>query len=150
MAGPPIERIRSQPRPINRCPAETSIISSLAGVSSLVLSDHRTRKKGYWQSSQSSQIIIFWESYCGFESCLLAANMLRPSEQLSNMTSRFAAKSASHNKFSQWFEPAANQTINTRSSKNIQKYKTVPARTARYGKSPISYLTRILNNKTHK
>ena len=93
--------------------------------------------------------IIFGESYCGFESCLLAANMLRPTEQLSNMTSRFAAKSASHTKFSQWFEPAANQTINTRSSKNIQKYRTVPARTARYGKSPIPYLTRILN-KTHK
>ena len=71
--------------------------------------------------------IIFGEAYCGFENCLAAANMLRPTEQLANMTSKFAAKSASHSKFSQWFEPAARKTINTRSSKNIQKFERVPA-----------------------
>ena len=94
--------------------------------------------------------IIFGEAYCGFENCLLSAKMLRPTEQLANMTSRFAAKNASHNKFSQWFEPAARKTINTRSIKNIQRYKSVPARTARYAKSPIPYMTQMLNKQTNK
>ena len=74
--------------------------------------------------------------------------MLRPTEQLANMTSKFAAKSASHSKFGQWFEPAARKTINTRSSKNIQKFERVPARTARYAKSPIPYMTQMLNKQT--
>ena len=94
--------------------------------------------------------IIFGEAYCGFENCLLSAKMLRPTEQLAKMTSRFAAKNVSHNKFSQWFEPATRKTINTRSTKNIQKYKSVPARTARYAKSPIPYMTQMLNKQTNK
>ena len=62
-------------------------------------------------------------------------------------TERFAARSASSTKFSHWFQPAAKKTTNTRSIKTIQKYERVPARTARYGKSPIPYLTNLLNNK---
>ena len=89
--------------------------------------------------------IIFGDSYCGFDNTLLSVQMLRPTEQLANMTRRFATKSANHSKFSQWFQPAATKTTNTRSIKNIQKYQTVPARTVRFGKSPIPYLTQILN-----
>ena len=91
--------------------------------------------------------IIYGDSYCGFENSLLSANMLKPTEQLAKMTDRFAVRSASHAKFSHWFQPAAKKTTNTRNSKNVQKYEQVPARTARYGKSPIPYLTQILNNK---
>ena len=44
--------------------------------------------------------IIFGDCYSGFENSLLLAKMLRPTEQLASMTARFAAKSASHSKFS--------------------------------------------------
>ena len=91
--------------------------------------------------------IIYGEAYSGFDSSLLAAKMVRPTEQLASMTERFAARSASYTKFSHWFQPAAKKTTNTRSIKNVQKYDKVPARTARYGKSPIPYLTQILNHK---
>ena len=63
------------------------------------------------------------------------------------MTERFAAKAASSNKFSKWFQPERKKTIDTRNSKNSQKYENVPARTARYGQSPISHLTNIINSK---
>ena len=89
--------------------------------------------------------ITFGECYGGFENALLAAKMRKPTEQLALMTERFAAKSASSSKFCKWFQPADKKTIPTRSSKNSQKYECVPARTARYGQSPIPHLTNIIN-----
>ena len=91
--------------------------------------------------------IIYGDSYCGFDNSLLSAKMLRPTEQLANMTRRFAVRSAGHAKFSHWFQPAAKKTTNTRCSKNTQKYEQVPARTARYGKSPIPHMTQFLNSQ---
>ena len=91
--------------------------------------------------------IIFGDFYCGFNNALLSAKMLRPTEQIANMTRRFATKIATRSKFSQWFQPAATKTSNTRSSKNGQKYQMVLSRTARFGKSPIPYLTHIFNSK---
>ena len=91
--------------------------------------------------------IIYGDSYCGFDNSLLSAKMLRPTEQLAKMTRRFAVRSASHAKFSHWFQPAAKKTTNTRNSKNTQKYERVPARTARYGKSPIPHMTQFLNSQ---
>ena len=91
--------------------------------------------------------ITFGELYCGFENALQAAKMLKPTEQLARMTDRFAAKSARNSKFSKWFQPAPKKTTNTRSSETSQTYLNVPARTARYGQSPIPYLTNIINNK---
>ena len=91
--------------------------------------------------------ITFGELYGGFENALRAAKLRKPTEQLARMTERFAAKNASSSKFSKWFQPAARKTINTRSRENSQKYENVPARTARYGQSPIPFLTNILNTK---
>ena len=91
--------------------------------------------------------ITFGELYCGFENALLAAKMLKPTEQLARMTDRFAAKSARNSKFSKWFQPAPKKTTNTRSSKNSQTYQNVSARTARYSQSPIPYLTSIISNR---
>ena len=89
--------------------------------------------------------IIFGEFYCGFDNTLRAANIRKPTEQLARMTDRFAAKTSRSSKFSKWFQPAAKKTINTRSIENSRTYENVPARTARYGQSPIPYLTNIIN-----
>ena len=89
--------------------------------------------------------IIFGEFYCGFENGLQAAKMKKPTEQLARMTDRFAVKSSRNSKFSKWFQPAVKKTFKTRSSKNCQMYEKVPARTAKYGQSPIPYLTNIIN-----
>ena len=91
--------------------------------------------------------IIFGDAYSGFDSTLKEAQMLKPTVQLLRMTRKFAVKSSKHQKFSQWFQPAPAMQTNTRSSKNAPKYTTIPARTARYRKSPIPYMTELLNTK---
>ena len=73
--------------------------------------------------------IIYGEAYSGFDSSLLAAKMVRPTEQLASITERFAARSASSAKFSHWFQPAAKKTTNTRSIKlndQHKKYQNCP------------------------
>ena len=92
--------------------------------------------------------IIFGQSYSGFENMLRVAGILRPTEQLFRMTSKFAVKSSKHPKFSHWFQPAPEKTVNTRSSKNTQVFASVPTRTERYKKSPIPYITELLNVKS--
>ena len=91
--------------------------------------------------------IIFGEAYLGFDRTLSQAQILRPSVQLARMTHKFAVKSSKHEKFSQWFQPAPARHINTRSSKNMPRYANIPARTARYRKSPNPYMTELLNTK---
>ena len=73
--------------------------------------------------------------------------MRKPTEQLAGMTERFAAKAASSNKFSKWFQPERKKMIDTRNNKNSQNYENVPARTARYDQSSIPHLTNIINSK---
>ena len=91
--------------------------------------------------------IIYGDKYCGFENTLKVANMLRPTMQMSRMTAKFAVKSSKHPKFSKWFKPATQKTVNTRSSKNTPVFASVPSRTARYKKSPIPHMTQLLNAK---
>ena len=94
--------------------------------------------------------IIYGDSYSGFESSLLAAKIRKPTEQMKLMTEKFAIKSSKHCKFSQWFQPAPVKSIRTRNGRNLPKYASILARTARYQNSPIPVLTRILNEKHHK
>ena len=47
--------------------------------------------------------IIYGDSYRSFKAALTRANMLSVTDQVQNMTTRFAHKSAKHSKFSKWF-----------------------------------------------
>ena len=58
----------------------------------------------------------------------------------------FAVKAHKSEKFSQWFVPN-HSTINTRSDK--MPLKSVKTRTRKYRKSPLPYLTEVLNNHIH-
>ena len=57
---------------------------------------------------------------------------------------KFAKKAAKHPKHQQWFKTNT-MNVNTRQEKT--KYCKVAARTNRYMKSPISYLTTLLNSE---
>ena len=70
--------------------------------------------------------IIFGQSYSGFENMLRVAGILRPTEQLFRMTSKFAVKSSNHPKFSTWFQPFNAKIVHSRSSQNTQKFDSVP------------------------
>ena len=85
--------------------------------------------------------IIYGEAYCGFENTLKVASILQPTVQRSRMTAKFAAKSAKHPKFSQWFQPAPVSAVNTRSKNNAQIFASVPTRSDLYINSPIPYIT---------
>ena len=87
--------------------------------------------------------IIYGDMYCGFENTLKLANIVKPTTQLLKMTKKFANRSAKHPKFSQWFQPVPEDMVSTRSKKNT--FVQIPTRTDRYYKSPIPYLTRLLN-----
>ena len=55
---------------------------------------------------------------------------------------KFALKTEKHEKFKSWFNPIF-KNVETRSSN--KKYYDVKANTTRFQKSPLSFLTRILN-----
>ena len=90
--------------------------------------------------------IIYGQSYEGFDQMLIKSKMVKPTDQLSKMTQKFATKCANHSKFSQWFEPQPVNQMKTRNKK--QKYLQIPARTDRFADSPIPHLTNILNHKS--
>ena len=58
------------------------------------------------------------------------------------MALKFAVKSEKHAKFKFWFKPAIKK-VNTRLK--IEKYYDVRANHTRFARSPISFLTKLLN-----
>ena len=76
---------------------------------------------------------------------LKKSKITKPTNQLSEMTEKFAIKSANHSKFRQWFEHLPNQK-QTRNRK--QKYRQIPTRADRFSDSPIPLLSNILNKKS--
>ena len=88
--------------------------------------------------------IIYGDSYRSFNQSLSRAGMLSVTDQLKNMTTRFAHKSVQHNKFRKWFQHRSEALIDTRSVKT--KFLPVPARTDRYATSPLPLLTSIIND----
>ena len=73
-------------------------------------------------------------------------NVEKLSIRRSNLCLKFAKKAEKHVKFSNWFFPAIRSShVNTRNNKIKPKYTPVPSRKERYKKSPIPYITQILN-----
>ena len=64
------------------------------------------------------------------------------SDRRTDLCLKFATKSLKHNKYSDWF-CSSEKTVNTRIVK--QNLKPVHYRLERFNKSPLSYLTRLLN-----
>ena len=74
--------------------------------------------------------------------------MKRLSKRRYDLCVKFAKKSSLHLKFQNWFSfspEVIDEPAQTRSDLPLLKYKPVKTRTDRYKKSPIPYLTDILN-----
>ena len=82
--------------------------------------------------------IILGKHYVSYEQALIDLNMETLQERRKNLCTRFAKKSLKHPKFSSWFQQNDDSTT--------QKFKPVTYRTKRYKKSPLPYLTSLLNN----
>ena len=95
--------------------------------------------------------IILGEGYVSYQEALKKLNCDKLSDRRIKLCETFAKKLVKHNQFKNWFnEKSDKKTNNTRSKKVKVKYQEVVTRTERYHKSPIPYLTNILNSMNEK
>ena len=99
---------------------------------------------------KSALAIILGPDYNGYDSALLQTNLQRLDIRQTNLSLSFAKKSAKHPLHSNWFckQQQDNMKMKTRASKPT--FKPAKARTQRLMKSPIPYLTGLLNNDATK
>ena len=94
--------------------------------------------------------IILGNKYINYEKATEELCLESLSERRIKLCKNFAEKAAKSLKFQNWFNEVKNRgnITSTRSYKNksIPKFKAIPTRTNRYKKSPLPYLTDILND----
>ena len=85
--------------------------------------------------------IILAEQYESYTSSLRITCLLKLSTRRRKICIKFAKRSQKHSKFSRWFKP------NTRRTPRIKQPRFCPviAKKERFKKSPLSYLTTLLN-----
>ena len=87
--------------------------------------------------------IILGSNFSSYSNSLQTLDMKSLNERRKALCLNFAKKAVNHEKYSKWFCPNINQEEDTRSKKT--NFKPVHARKSRFKKSPLSYLTRLLN-----
>ena len=86
--------------------------------------------------------IILGENYQSYEMALFQLNLESLESRRNKLCLKFARKAEKHPKFQNWFK-LADSIKNTRQEKH--KYLEVKAKHSRLEKSPIAFLTRLLN-----
>ena len=96
--------------------------------------------------------IILGEGYANYQDALLKLNCDKLSDRRMKLCETFAKKLVKHKQFKNWFDEKSDKltNMNTRFKKAKVKYKEVLTRTERYQKSPIPFLTNILNSMNGK
>ena len=89
--------------------------------------------------------VILDSEYLSYNHALEVMSTDTLSDRRHNLCFKFAVKAQKHEKFSNWFSPYDHLGMDTRSKKDA--LKPVQARTNRFAKSPIAYLTDLLNQK---
>ena len=87
--------------------------------------------------------IILGCNYASYSDSLKILERKSLHDRRNDLCLKFAQKSLGHEKYSHWFCKSSSQGADTRSTKT--KFKPVHARKSRLKKSPLSYLTRLLN-----
>ena len=91
--------------------------------------------------------ISLGDNYKSYNSALKVSGLDKLSHRRRKICLKFARKALKHEKFSSWFKP------NKKSTKTWQKQPplcNVYSQLVRFQKSPLSYLTDLLNNKVKK
>ena len=91
--------------------------------------------------------VILSEDYKSYSSALRITGMDKLSERRKLLCLKFARKSEKHPKFSKWFKPNLKKTVTRQTP---PKYCKVFTLKKRFKKSPLSYLTSLLNAFHHK
>ena len=87
--------------------------------------------------------IILSNNYIDYENALSETQFETLATRRKLLCLKFAKKASKHPKFANWFCQSQTKAYNTR--KPNEKFKPVISRTSRYEKSPIAYLTKLLN-----
>ena len=85
--------------------------------------------------------IMLGKSYSSYQTALESLNLENLEDRRVRLCLKFALKAEAHPKFQNWFQKSE-RTYNTR---NRVKYKEIQSRNDRYKKSPLGYLTKLLN-----
>ena len=93
---------------------------------------------------KSALCIILGPKYKSYRSALKHLQMESLFSIRNKLCKKFAKKAQKHLKFTKWFKPNTRRTF-TRAKPSA--FCEVVARTERFGKSPLSYLTKLLNRK---
>ena len=102
----------------------------------------KTEKQDIERIQKSACHIIQGSDYISYKNSLIALQLESLETRRVKLSMNFALKAEKHSKFKNWFKPTPSGHI-TRLEK--PKYCSVRANHSRFKKSPISYLTRILN-----
>ena len=87
--------------------------------------------------------IIYGQNYRNYQNALVLSGLVSLAERREDICLNFAKKASKNPKYQHWFVTEEN-SVNTRRKKPY--LKPVSARTSRFAKSPIAYLTHLLNN----
>ena len=85
--------------------------------------------------------IILGQRYLSYENALKTLNLTKLEVRRHHISKKFARKSQKSDKFTKWFIPAKKQT------KSGNRFVLPATRTRTYQKSPLMYLTNLLNEK---
>ena len=88
--------------------------------------------------------IVLGSDYGSYQNALNLSNLETLESRRITLCRRFATKAAKHPKHQHWFQVTDSNAPNTRSEK--LKYKLPLCRLSRFQKSPIPYLTSLLNS----
>ena len=89
--------------------------------------------------------MILDREYYKYNHALEVVGLKTLCERRKDLCLNFATKALKNEKFSNWFCPNEHFGMETRSVKTT--LKLVNARTCRFEKSPLAYLTRVFNDK---
>ena len=92
---------------------------------------------------KSALRIIYGQNYVDYRNALNIASLVTLEERRVSLCKKFAMKCVKHPKHSKWFVKAK-YTRPARVKRN--KFLPVRSRTAKFGKSPVAFLTKLLND----
>ena len=107
----------------------------------------QTEMKDIERVQKTALHIILGESYQSYRNALEIVGLESLDARRHKLCLKFAKKSVDHPKHKTWFKPSI-KTANTRQDQD--KYCPVYSNHSRFDKSPISYLTKLLNSDSKK
>ena len=102
----------------------------------------KAEKRDLERIQKCATYIILGDQYISYYNALQTLNLVSLEARRIKLTLKFALKSEKNVKFKFWFK-LATKNVNTRSKKS--KYCDVKANYTRFARSPLSFITKILN-----